>query len=121
MSAQFTISDKANTVVGSSGTQLNTPTQPTVDCSLRQASPRRLSNEYNKICTTQKKLVKSGSVTCSVKLTDSPPTVTPTVDLVASTSDNTVTEPPHLALEGSVHWGAVGDFSGVQTPDPSLL
>ena len=85
----------------------NPPTQST-------GRSLNLSRDYNIICQTHKKLVKSGSVTCSVKLSDTPPKV----DLPASLSTPLVV--PSL-LEGSVHWGAVGEFSGVQKSVPKSL
>ena len=90
------------------------PIDSSVLCSIKLAPPRRLSREYNKICTTHKKLVKSGVVKCSVSLSDTPPTILN----LPSAPTSPVTIFPQL--EGSVHWGAVGDFSGVQTPEDSL-
>ena len=88
------------------------PTDSSGACSLRVAPPRRFSKEYNRICTTHKKLVKSGVVKCSVSLSDTPPS---TVNLPSAPSSPI----PHQVQqqEGSVHWGVVGDFSGVQTPE----
>ena len=95
-------------------------------CTTAPIPPRSLSNQYNQICKTHKKLVKSGAVRCSVSLSDSPTTVyssanqnppdsdpPPIVDLPSAPSSPAPVIPQ---LEGSVHWGAVGDFSGVQTP-----
>ena len=95
-------------------------------CTTAPIPPRSLSNQYNQICKTHKKLVKSGAVRCSVSLSDSPTTVyssanqnppdsdpPPLVDLPSAPSSPAPVIPQ---LEGSVHWGAVGDFSGVQTP-----
>ena len=108
----------------SSTTQrLDTPPnshQPTLktdqECSTRSVPPRSLSisKQYNQICTTHKKLVKSGAVTCSVSLSDTPPT---TVNLPSAPSSPLPVQ--HQLLEGSVHFGIVGDFSGVQTPETS--
>ena len=102
-------------------TELNThpPIPSTVEieeCSKKAAPPSSLNlrKQYSQICTTHKKLVKSGAVKCSVSLTETPPTV----DLPSAPTSPTQTT-PLLLLEGSVHFGAVGDFSGVQTPDPS--
>ena len=83
------------------------------DCSTRSLNVNKglnISRQYNQICTTHKKLVRSGQVTCSVSLSDTPPKV----DLPAAPNSPT---PAPFQLEGSVHWGAVGEFSGVQTPD----
>ena len=59
---------------------------------------------------THRKLVKSGKVKCSVSLSSTPP---PTVNIPSAPSSPVPAVPQ---LEGSVHWGAVGEFSGVQTP-----
>ena len=92
------------------------PIQNHKECVTRPAPPRRsrLGNEYNSICKTHKKLVKSGAVTCSVTLSDSPPEL----DL-PSAPVSPISFPPISFLEGSTHFGAVGDFSGVQTPEVS--
>ena len=68
-----------------------------------------MSQQYNRICKTHKKLVKTGAVQCSVSLSDTPPTVN-----LPSSPSSPGPEPAQLG--GSVHWGAVGDFSGVPTP-----
>ena len=92
------------------------PTQNIQECVTRPAPPRgsSVSREYNSICKTHKRLVKSGAVTCSVSLSDSPPTV----ELPPAPSSPLPVLP---SLEGSTHFGAVGDFSGVQTPDPNQV
>ena len=79
-------------------------------CITRPAPPRNVSHQYNRICKTHKKLVKSGAVQCSVSLSDTPPT---TVNLPPAPLSPA---PDSAQLGASVHWGAVGDFSGVQTP-----
>ena len=90
------------------------PTHNIQECVTRPAPPRSLHirREYNSICKTHKKLVKSGAVTCSVSLSTPPPTL----DLPPAPTSPLPVLP---LLEGSTHWGAVGDFSGVQTPGPS--
>ena len=88
------------------------PTDSSAECSVRLAPPRRFSKEYNRICTTHKKLVKSGVVKCSVSLSDTPPN---TVNLPSAPSSPIPL--PVQQQEGSVHWGVVGDFSGFQTPE----
>ena len=106
--------------IGSSSQRLeatsvtNPTTHTTKECALKPAPPRSLniSREYNSICKTHQKLVKSGAVTCSVSLSDTPPTV----DLPPAPRSPCPVPPQ---LQGSVHWGAVGDFSGVQTPATS--
>ena len=92
------------------------PSQSLQDCVARPAPPRSraLSREYNSICKTHKRLVRSGALTCSVSLSDTPPTVT--VDLPPAPDSPTPEQP---FLEGSTHFGIIGDFSGFQTPLPS--
>ena len=88
------------------------PTSSTASggCSTIPAPPRRnVSQQYNRICKTHKKLVKTGAVQCSISLSDTPPTV----NLPSAPSSPVPDLPPQ---EASVHWGAVGEFSGVQTP-----
>ena len=78
-------------------------------CATRPVPPRNVSQQYNRICTTHKKLVKSGAVQCSVSLSDTPTTVN-----LPSAPSSPAPDSPQLGA--SVHWGVVGDFSGVQTP-----
>ena len=116
----------------SSSQRLDTPPNPhqptpkagVQKCSTKSAPPRSLniSRQYNQICTTHRRLVKSGAVTCSVSLSDSPPEPVPSSDPLTNTvslpSAPSSPLPFHpLPPEGSVHWGVVGDCSGVQTPD----
>ena len=72
------------------------------------------SQQYRKTCPTHHKLVKSGQLRCSVSLSDSP------VSNLDLPSAPTSPQPTYPSLQGSVHWGAVGDLSGAQTPDTSL-
>ena len=90
------------------------PTQSLQECVARPAPPRSssTSREYNSICKTHKRLVKSGAVKCSVSLSDTPPTV----DLPPAPISPLPVQP---LLAGSTHFGAIGDLSGVQTPFPS--
>ena len=67
--------------------------------------------QYRSICKTHRKLVRSGTIRCSVDLDSSPTTV-------ADSSSPKTTQLP--SVEGSVHWGSVIDISGVQTPTQSL-
>ena len=113
------VSSAGNSLVGSAVSNLTTPAQTPALCSIRKVAPRRLSSEYNKICKTHKKLVKSGSVTCSVRLSDSPTKVAATVNPLDSTPDATRISVPPATVEGSVHWGSLRDISGVQTPATS--
>ena len=112
----FTIADQdiLEGAVGNVVSHPPTQLEYSVPCSLRAAPPRRLSEDYNRICITHKKLVKAGVVQCSVSLSDTPPSK---VNLPISPSSPI---PPAGQVQGSVHWGAVGDFSGVRTPDPVL-
>ena len=72
------------------------------------------SQQYRKTCPTHHKLVKSGQLRCSVSLSDSP------VSNLDLPSAPTSPQPTYHNLQGSVHWGAVGDLSGTQTPNTSL-
>ena len=67
--------------------------------------------QYRSICKTHRKLVRSGTIRCSVDLDSSPTTV-------ADSSSPKTTQLP--SVEGSVHWGSVIDISGVQTPRQSF-
>ena len=78
------------------------------ECHTTPAPPRNISQQYNRICKTHKKLVKTGAVHCSFSLSDTPPKVN-----IPSAPSSPV---PLGQLEASVHFGVVGDFSGVQTP-----
>ena len=69
-----------------------------------------LSKQYNKICKTHKRLVKSGLVRCSVSLSDTPPDK---LSLPSAPSS----PPDSHPRQDSVHWGIVGEFSGVPTPE----
>ena len=84
--------------------------------------PRSITRHYNRISKTHKKLVQRGKIKCSVSLSDSPEQLDN--QEVSSLKNQSVVDLP-LAPEsplpdfghtGSVHWGAVGDFSGVSTP-----
>ena len=93
------------------------------DCSTSIPTPRNLSKQYNQICKTHKRLVKSGSVRCSVSLSDSPPTVYPSISSSSSNSGlRDLPSAPSSPLPdpepqgASVHFGAVGEFSGFKTP-----
>ena len=86
------------------------PSTVTKKCSVKVIPPRSLSRQYSEICTTHRKLVQSGKIQCSVSLSESPDTVN-----LPSAPSSPFQEFPQQ-LEGSVHWGAVGEFSGVQTP-----
>ena len=86
-------------------------------------SSRTVSKQYRQICPTHRRLVKSGSVKCSVSLSDTPPITVdnphyPVVDLPSAPNSPDPTAEHH---QGSVHWGAVGEHSGVQTPADSPL
>ena len=59
-----------------------------------------------KLCKTHRKLVRSGSVTCTIDLAGSP----------SKKKDPTVIDFDPADVAGSVHWGQVGDFSGIRTP-----
>ena len=89
------------------------PNYSTAGCSVKSVPPRSLSKQYNQLCTTHKRLVKSGTVKCSVSLSDTPPKL----NLPSAPSSPAQISP---LQEGSVHWGAIGEFSGVQTPDDSF-
>ena len=71
---------------------------------------KNLSQQYNQICKTHKRLVKSGVVRYSVSLSDTPPT---TLSLPSAPSS----PPEGPPRQDSVHWGVVGEFSGVPTPE----
>ena len=66
-----------------------------------------LSKQYREICPTHRRLVKSGSLSCSVDLDSSPP-------IVATPRSKTTLILP--STEGSVHWGSLTNNSGVGTP-----
>ena len=66
--------------------------------------------KYNKICKTHKRLVKSGAFRCSDSLSDSPSAV-----VSLPSAPNSPIQETSVGL-GSVHWGIVGEFSGVPTP-----
>ena len=100
-----------------------------VECSTKPLPPfppsRSLSKQYNQICRTHKKLVKSGAIKCSVSLSNSPTTVEQSSDQTPGgplcnggqlPSAPSSPVPDRWRQESSVHWGVVGDFSGVQTP-----
>ena len=101
-----------------------TTTTASVGCTTTPLPPlppsRSLSNQYNQICRTHKKLVKSGAIKCSVSLSDSPITVEQSSDQIPNILGNLPSAPSspvpdRLQQEGSVHWGLMGDYSGVQT------
>ena len=55
--------------------------------------------------------MRSGAIRCSASLSDSPPTI---VSLPSAPSSPI----QQISLgQGSVHWGVVGEFSGVPTPE----
>ena len=89
---------------------LLTPQQPIQEHSLGITPSRRLSREYNTTCKTHRKLVKAGSITCSVRLSNSP------VGQATTNIDSSEGRGPATKVEGSVHWGALRDSSGFQTP-----
>ena len=80
---------------------------------MRSAPPRSLQQEYSAICTTHKKLVKSGKISCSISLSESPP------KLNLPSAPNSPNQEFPLHQEQSVHWGVVGEHSGHQTPADS--
>ena len=81
------------------------------ECQTKLVPPSISKQQYNKICTTHKRLVKSGVVKCSISLSDTPPD---SVDLPSAPTSPLAQS--FVQLEGSVHFGAVGEFSGVHTP-----
>ena len=88
------------------------PSTATGGCVRTTAPPRprkSLGQQYTKTCKKNRRLVKEGELQCSISLSDTPPTV----NLPPAPSSPTLEHPD---LGGSVHFGAVGDFSGVQTP-----
>ena len=88
----------------------------------RLLPPRDISRHYNRICKTHKKLVKRGEIKCSVSLSESPEVsnqeepslIDQSVQYLPSAPDSPFPNLGHTI--GSVHWGAVGEFSGVSTP-----
>ena len=90
-----------------------TRTVSSVKCYLRPAPFRRFSETYENICVTHKRLVRSGVINCSIPLSSSPPNI----EVVPSAPLSPIAYPDH---QGSVHWGAIGQFSGVATPDSSV-
>ena len=86
----------------------------TEDSTLEQGHQNRssLTSEYDKICQTHKRLVKSGVVRCPIKTLKA----LAKVDLPGVPSSPGQLEiPPH---EVRLHWGAIGDTLGVQTFNP---
>ena len=81
---------------------------------------RTVSKQYREICPTHRQLVKSGRVKCSVSLSDTPPiTVDPSPNPIVNLPSAPSSPNPANQHQGSVHWGAVGEHSGVKTPADS--
>ena len=77
-------------------------------------SSTNLEYQYNEICVTHKRLHSEGKINCSVVFSTSPHE---SCSLPVAPSS----PPIKQTLEGSVHWGAIGNFSGVATPDDSVI
>ena len=95
----------------------NPPTQSSSSGSspsIQEASNQTRKN-YSKICPTYKKLMRSGKINSSVSISESFENLN-----ITSNKNSPALVNQHQA-EGSVHWGKVADFSGVQTPQPNIL
>ena len=82
-----------------------------VDSKSHPPTTSGIHSQYRSICKTHRKLVRSGTIRCSVDLDSSPTTV--------AESRSPKTTRLH-SVEGSVHWGSVVNISRVQTPRQSL-
>ena len=98
---------------GQSHSHPPTRTVSSVKCYLRPAPFRRFSETYENICVTHKRLVRSGVINCSIPLSSSPPDI----EVLPSVPLSPIEYSDH---KGSVHWGAIGPFSGVATPNSSV-
>ena len=98
---------------GQSHSHPPTRTVSSTECYLRPAPFRRFSETYENICVTHKRLVRSGLINCSIPLSISPPDI----EVLPSAPLSPIACTDH---QGSVHWGAIGQFSGVATPDSSF-
>ena len=96
------------------------PPNPSIADPSSVTTSRTVSNQYRQICPTHRKLVKSGKVKCSISLSDTPPiTVDPSPIPIVNLPSAPSSPNPASQQQGSVHWGAVGEHSGVKTPADS--
>ena len=93
------------------------PHNPNIAGPSSVTTSRTVSKQYREICPTHRHLVKSGKVKCSVSLSDTPPiTVDPSPIPIVNLPSAPSSPDPASQQQASVHWGAVGEHSGVKTP-----